>query len=246
MKRVITTVAVIILAIALMYAASFMPPMGNPDNPTARHVIPRYLEQGVEEAGAENIITGIILNYRGYDTNGEVTVIFAALLAVLAVLSREKRSYPAHTFTPAIKPSPAIVTTVRFMVPFIILFSIYTILHGDISPGGGFQGGAIIGGSLIAFTTVFGLDEALRRIPRRFRVLLEGSAVVMFIFVGLLGIALGANYLTFMLPGVPVNVQPVLRLIMLLFIEIGIGVGGAMIFTSILFALLKEEQRDSG
>ena len=68
-----------VLMLALFYIATLMPPMGDPDNPTMLNVVPHYLERGVEEAGAENIITGIILNYRGYDTMGEVTVIFSVL-----------------------------------------------------------------------------------------------------------------------------------------------------------------------
>ncbi|MFH0847072.1 MAG: hydrogen gas-evolving membrane-bound hydrogenase subunit E [Chloroflexota bacterium] len=239
MKRFITGFAILLLTGGLIYTVSLLPPMGEAVSPTRLNTIPRYLEHGVEEAGAENIITGIILNYRGYDTMGEVTVIFSALAAVLAVLGREKKSYPRHSVS--VSPTVATITTARFLVPFIILFSVYTILHGDVSPGGGFQGGAIIGASLVLFTTIFGFETAQSKIPRRLRVLLEGSAVIAFIFCGLLGLFAGTNFLTYILPGVPVTLQPVVRTVMLLLIEIGIGTGGAMIFTSIIFALLKEE-----
>ncbi len=240
MKRAITIASIALLAAGLVFIALMLPPMGEADSPTATNVIPRYLERGVEEAGADNIITGIILNYRGYDTMGEVTVIFSALAAVLAIVSRERLGNARGKDDEKTPPSPAIQATVRVLVPFILLFSVYTILHGDISPGGGFQGGAVIGASFIIFTTVFGLAESLRRIPAKLRVPLEGAAPITFFVIGLAGILVGASFLTYVLPGVSPATQPVIRTIMLLIIETGIGTGGAIIFTSILFALLKE------
>jgi len=240
MKRAIAAISVILLALGLIYVAMLLPPMGGLNNPTAVNVIPRYLERGVEEAGAENIVTGIILNYRGYDTMGEVTVIFSALAAVLAIVSREKKHHVQNQNNNATELSLATRATVRFLVPFILLFSVYTILHGDICPGGGFQGGAVIGASFIIFTTVFGLTESLRRIPAKMRISLEGTAVIGFFVVAFIGIIAGTNFLAYLLPGVTPAAQPVIRTLMFLLIEVGIGVGGAVIFTSILFALLKE------
>lgn len=241
MKNTLIAILIGVLALTLFYTVTLLPPMGEPGNPTARHIIPRYLEYGVEEAGAENIVTGVILNYRGYDTLGEVTVIFAALVAVLGVLSGRKKDPAVRFDALGIAPSLIVRTTVILLVPFIMLFSIYTILHGDVSPGGGFQGGAIIGASLIVFTTILGLPESIRKVPDRFRIPLEGAAPMVFILVGILGVFVGSNFLTYILPGISPGLQATFRTMMLLMLEMGIGVGGAMIFTSILFALLREE-----
>ncbi len=243
MKNFVAMLFIGVLAVLLLYVVTLLPPMGNKDNPTNLNVIPRYLEHGEREAGTENIVTGILLNYRGYDTMGEVTVIFSALVAVLAVVSRgKKKALYAYVDRSNVKSSVIVRVAVRFLVPFIILFSIYTILHGDVLPGGGFQGGAVIGASLIIFTIVFGLRESTRRIPARLRIPLEGSAVMTFFVIGILGIIGGANFLTYILPQVSAQIQPAVRTWMLLIMEVGIGVGGAMIFISILFALLREEE----
>ena len=243
MKKILTFVIMAGLVALLLYVVAGMPRMGDPENPTNSNVIPRYLEGSEEEAGAENVVTGIIINYRGYDTMGEVTVIFTALAAVLAVLGREKRgriyAYFDHS---EVRSSVIVRTFVTFLIPFIIMFSVYTILHGELSPGGGFQGGAIFGASMIIFTTIFGLWEASRRIPQGIRLPLEGAAVLTFFLVGVLGIIGGEAFLTFLLPYVGGSVQASLRVWLIVIVEIGIGVGGAMIFTSILFAMIREEE----
>ncbi|MFH1640233.1 MAG: hydrogen gas-evolving membrane-bound hydrogenase subunit E [Chloroflexota bacterium] len=243
MKKWLAAVFTGMLSLTLLYAACIMPPMGEPDNPSAQNIVPHYLEYGVEEAGAENIVTCIILNYRGYDTLGEVTVLFCAVTAVLAVLSRKKKGLAASIpeNPTGVAPSAIILTAVRIMVPFILLFSVYTILHGNVSPGGGFQGGAIIGASLIIFTSLFGLNEAEKRIPERIRIPLEDAPVIAFLVVGVSGVFFGTNFLTYLLPGIPVPFQTAVRTFMLLLVGVGIGTGVAMEFISILFALLKEE-----
>ena len=99
----------------------------------------------------------------------------------------------------------------------------------------------ISGASLIAITTVFGFWKSAKRIPTRFRIPLEGSIVMVFLVVGIAGIIGGGDFLTYILPKASVQIQPVIQAWMLHLIEIGIGVGGTIILTSILFALLREE-----
>ena len=70
----------------LAWASSDRPPFAAPDTPANLHVAPRYLEQGPVEAGVPNVVTAVLASYRGYDTLGEVTVIFTAGIGVLALL----------------------------------------------------------------------------------------------------------------------------------------------------------------
>jgi|LSQX01.2.fsa_nt_gb multicomponent Na+:H+ antiporter subunit B len=76
----------------LLQAVSEMPPYGQPDNPTVNDVVERYVEKGVEESGGLNLITNIILDYRGYDTLLETTVLFTAVMAIILVLSSRGES----------------------------------------------------------------------------------------------------------------------------------------------------------
>jgi len=82
-------IVVLIIGATLAVAVAGMPAFGSSDAPAYTHVASRYLEKGVEETGVGNIVTAIVVYYRGYDTFGEVTVIFTAGAAVIALLGRE-------------------------------------------------------------------------------------------------------------------------------------------------------------
>lgn len=73
-------------AVALGLAARGLPAPGDPASPASRRVSPRYIERGYVETGARNLVTGVIVDYRGYDTMGETIVIFTAGLACLLIL----------------------------------------------------------------------------------------------------------------------------------------------------------------
>ena len=74
------------LVLLLAYASSDRPRFAAPEAPANLHVAPRYLEQGPKETGVPNVVTAVLASYRGYDTLGEVTVIFTAGIGVLALL----------------------------------------------------------------------------------------------------------------------------------------------------------------
>ena len=76
---------------ALIYGTLDMPHFGDPDAPAHQHVAPRYLEKSQEEIGIPNVVTGVLASYRGYDTLGELTVIFTAGVGVLALLGIRRR-----------------------------------------------------------------------------------------------------------------------------------------------------------
>ncbi len=242
-KKLIVICSLAVLGGLLLFTVGEMPLFGSKDSPDKTHVIPRYLEKGEEEAGAKNIITGVILNYRGYDTEGEVSVIFSALCAVIALLGRERRRLSRSGVDAAGRPTSVIVNTVvKFLVPIILFFAVYVMLHGEDSPGGGFQGGAIVGASIIIFTLAFGLPRSTDRIPVGFRIPLESIAVLAFLSMGFLGMLFGVNFLTFILPGLSSRMAHTVRFFMLSFIEVGIGVAGGIIFTSIVFSMIREDE----
>jgi len=240
MRRALIIALLVLAAVPLLFGVSQLPPIGSTGNPTYTHVVPRYLEEGAEEAGAENIVTAVILNYRGYDTNGEVTVIFTALVAVLGVLTFAKataaKSEPAEETPVPAPPMPVSPVTrfiVRILAPFILLFSIYMVIYGHTSPGGGFQGGTIVGALLIAVSLVSGSAQAKRLLPERIRPWLQPAAVLAFALVGVAGLWLIGPYLSFPVEGELVF----LRTPWLTIIEFGIGIGGAAIVASIFWAM---------
>lgn len=89
-------VALLVLTVnyLLLLVVVELPPYGNPQNPTNNYVIERYVEQGVEESGGYNLVGNILLDYRGFDTYLETTVIFSAVVAVTLTLASLGKKYP--------------------------------------------------------------------------------------------------------------------------------------------------------
>lgn len=84
-------VAVVVAGGALLYAVVDMPVLGDPGAPANLHVAPHYLHESMREVGLPNVVTSVLASYRGYDTFGEVVVIFTAGIGVLALLGRGRR-----------------------------------------------------------------------------------------------------------------------------------------------------------
>lgn len=76
---------------ALVYGTWDLPPFGEPDTPVHTHVGPYYLEQSIPDTGVPNVVASVLTSYRGFDTLGEVIVIFTAAIGVLLLLRRAQR-----------------------------------------------------------------------------------------------------------------------------------------------------------
>ena len=77
---------------ALIYGTLDMPAYGDPAAPIHHHVAPRYVEESPHEVGLPNIVTSVLASYRGFDTFGELTVIFTAGTGVMLVLTRRRET----------------------------------------------------------------------------------------------------------------------------------------------------------
>lgn len=154
----------------LLETASYLPSFGNPNNPVNNEVSQRYIEKGMEETGAVNIVAGMILDYRAFDTLGESNVLFVAACSVLILLriSSDKNDRSAQLEMEADdrmyepKNDSILQKSAVLLTPLILMFGIYVILNGHISPGGGFSGGAVMGAGLILYLNAFGFKKTER------------------------------------------------------------------------------------
>ncbi len=89
--KILPLLVIAVTASALIYGTLDMPFFGDPNAPIHAHVAPRYLTQSSEEIGIPNVVTSVLASYRGYDTLGEVTVVFTAAIGVLLLLSKSKK-----------------------------------------------------------------------------------------------------------------------------------------------------------
>ena len=155
--RVLAVVSCIIFALVMLYVVAHIPEFGKA-NPAYDEVANRYIEKTIEETGAVNVVAGMILDYRAFDTLGESFVLFTALICSTVLLRQDKKKETDLYFDTS---GDSILRSVGLiLVPCIMVFGIYVVLNGHISPGGGFSGGAIIGAGLIILSSSQGFSKA--------------------------------------------------------------------------------------
>lgn len=156
------------IILVLLWTVAYLPSFGNAGNPDNNEVSARYIERGLQETGAVNIVTGMILDYRAFDTFGESCVLFIASCCVLVLLridasdgskSTKKRLAEANDRIYEPKNDVILQKCACILVPIIFLFGIYIVLNGHLSPGGGFSGGAVLGSGLILYLNAFGFQK---------------------------------------------------------------------------------------
>lgn len=91
-SRILPLVVVTLTGATLIYGTLDMPLYGDPEAPINRHVVPRYLNESLEETNVPNVVAAVLASYRGYDTLGETTVIFTAGIGVLLLLGGRRRN----------------------------------------------------------------------------------------------------------------------------------------------------------
>lgn len=225
-RKIISAILLAVLLIGMIYCLREIP-FGH----TRSQVREYYIEHGIEDTGATNIVTSVVLNYRGFDTLGEVTVLFLAAIGLSAVLYRKKKTDKR----PGRKSSLILYTGCRFLFPMIMLFGTYIFIHGHLTPGGGFQGGAIIASGFLL--TMLGCWK-WRGIKKTAFKITESIAGLVFIVVGLLGLLYAGYFLANHLPkGLP-NTLFSAGIIPIIYVAVGFKVGAEL--TGVLDNLIEE------
>lgn len=166
-----------VIIVTLLVTVSYLPEFGSPDNPNNNEVVEKYNKDGLHDTGATNNVAGMILDYRAFDTLGESHVLFVAAVCVMILLRLEvgkdgtptdkKRAEEENDRLYEPKNDKILQLSAKILVPVIIMYGIYVVLNGHLSPGGGFSGGAIIGAGLILYVNAFGFEKAKRIMNRK-------------------------------------------------------------------------------
>ena len=265
-----------ILGAVLIYCAHGFPPWGNPNSPASRHVSPYYIEQTMRDTSVPNIVTAVLADYRSYDTMFETIVIFTAGIACIFLLRTRRRTktetrlyrhvptgitlriekggqFPedSHDFERIDSewvPYDLIVkTTCRLIVPFIQLFAFYVIAHGHYSPGGGFQGGVILGAAMLLLAVSFDLRSAKRRLGEKRAVLLGTLGVFLYAGTGIVCNLFGANYLDYSALAPLFGADSIsARSHGILIVEIGVGIAVMAVMIMLYYNISSAGKQDEG
>lgn len=198
----------IALVAVLLLTVSYLPPTGNAANPDNNVVAERYIENGLEETGAMNIVSGMILTYRAFDTFGETNVLFIATCCVMILLMIDDEILIKQELKNDRRFEPkndVILQGIAFVLcPIIFIFGIYVILNGHLSPGGGFSGGAIIGAGLILYVSAFGFKKTQKFFNEHIYKIAKITALCMYGLIGSYFYMTGANGIENHIPlGIP-------------------------------------------
>lgn len=230
------------LVAMLLLAVSYLPSFGHAWNPVNNEVAERYIEDGLQETGAVNIVTGMILDYRAFDTLGESHVLFIATCTVLILLrlDGDKKGngtgyYMENDRTHEPKNDVILQTVARILVPPIFIFGIYIILGGHLGPGGGFSGGAVIGAGLILYLNAFGFQKTERFFTQKTYKRMSFCALACYCLAKSYSFYTGANHIESVIPlGTPGAILSS-GLILVLNICVGIVVAGTMYTFYVMF-----------
>jgi multicomponent Na+:H+ antiporter subunit B len=215
-------------ALPMLAGVMALPRPGDPAAPVHAGVAAHVVALGAEETGADNLVTAVLLGYRGYDTFGEVVIMFAALAAVMSVLGHHPGGHwSADTDEVAI--SPVVGFVIRLLAPFIAAFAVLVVLRGHLSPGGGFQAGVMLGALLVLLSVVNGRGRPLlapTAVPW-----LQAAGPLTFTFAALLGLVTTGVVLG--LPLAPVWARGAV----MLGLELGIAIGTATIILGLFLSM---------
>ena len=200
-------------------------------NLTARY----YAEHTAADLGSANIVTAIVVTYRGLDTLGEVTVLFLAAAIVGLVLARGKKADPVRR-----DPTPVgemLDTGSRMLAPLIMLLGVYVFVNGHLTPGGGFQGGAIIASGVLLLL----LAAPRRHFAHTLISTIESLSGIAYVAIGVAGVFLAGGFLdNRILPIGPLGALFSAGAIPLIYSLIGLKVGAE--FSSMLADLSETEE----
>lgn len=198
-----------------------------------------------EERHATDIVTAITFDYRGLDTLGEELILFASVIGVAVMLRRhrdEREATVKETERPfAIRPVSNASDAVRLLTAALIgpsvTFGLYIVAHGQISPGGGFQGGTILASVPLIVYLAATPERYLRIAPTHLVERAEAAGVLAFIVIGLIGFFATGIFLDniFPLGPMPPNISSS-GMIFLLNLATGLEVSGGFVFLLTAFA----------
>jgi len=179
--RIISIILTVSIITVLLVTLSYMPRFGYPGNPTNNEVYMFYIKNAVNDTRALNVVAAILLEYRAFDTLGEAFVLFTAAVSIIMIL-RVPGVKPIISKADIGKQPFMLRFSVMLVAPFILIFGIYILLNGHLTPGGGFSGGAILGVGLSLYAVAYGVKKV--RTIFSFKVLMIGmtSALLFYVF----------------------------------------------------------------
>lgn len=183
---------VLILVVLAFFLFLFLSRVAGIDTPAQlTGVGAGYVDRSIEELNSPNVVTAVVVTYRGIDTLGEVSVLFLAAAAISLLLRTAVKSSGEGSVKEKRPASEILTTGTDMLVPVIVLFGVYIFLNGHLSPGGGFQGGAVVASAvLLLFLAYPGY-----KLRHGILAALESLSGTAYVVIAVLGLAMASGFL---------------------------------------------------
>jgi multicomponent Na+:H+ antiporter subunit B len=238
------------LLAGVLFAVSFAHPrMGDPMAPVHQHVAPWYLSETPVLIDIPNVVTAILASFRGYDTLGEVIVVFTAGIGVLSVLGFRPKKRPrlsgesmaAHVR--GVQHHAILRVVGKLIIPLLMLFGLVVQFHGEYSPGGGFSAGALFAAAVMLYGILEGADRSARAMPQATMLALAALGATLYTGVGIACMLLGGRFLEYgVLAADPVAGQQ----LGILLVEFGVGLTVAAVLIMIFNTIANRATYEGG
>jgi len=190
-----------VLAGLLVWAVTGLPDLGHPRGPYA-DLAPRIM---LDERHVANAVTGVTFDLRGFDTLGEEMILFAAALGAAVLLRAQRTEHEAEAAAAMEEErGPGTADALRalgaVLVGPLLLLGTYVVVHGALTPGGGFQGGVLLAGALLLVYAA-GQVAAIRRVrPVALVEVADAVGAGAYMLVAVAGLVFGVAVMDNVLP----------------------------------------------
>ncbi|MDC0049103.1 hypothetical protein OAL09_07170 [Verrucomicrobia bacterium] len=235
--KIFGLIAVLVVGALLLSATSDFPDWRDKDSPANESPVSSfYIEKTEKLTKVPNMVTAVLADYRGYDTMFETVVIFIAGIGIIAVLRNFDGPNSSSIKRENNDEGGGLLArfTCSLILPFIQIFALYVVAHGHHSPGGGFQGGVMLGASYILAALAFGLSKAKDIFSERRTMIFAAVGIFIYVGWGVLCLLFGKEFLNYeaLDPILPGDAK-MARSHSMLIVEIGV----AFTVTAIMFSM---------
>lgn len=246
-RTVVYVVSAFIAFGVLMMAVGGLPPFGSFSGPYTDFI----LQTGTLVRSVDNMPTAVNFDYRGFDTLGEEFIFFTSVAGVLFLFSGVKGKTQEHQEPVESERERGQTGAIRWfpigLAAFIAALGMDVGAHGQLTPGGGFQGGAIFGGGMACIYLAFGLTTLVKTLKKETFDMLEALGAFSFAALGAAALLIVGAFLQNIMPlgqtGATVSGGTIYFLSCAVFVEIACG------FTVLMLVFLKqtrESEEDEG
>jgi multicomponent Na+:H+ antiporter subunit B len=232
---------VVITGALLLFGTTDLPSFGDAQSPVNTHVGADYLLRTPTDIDIPNAVAAVLASYRGFDTFGEVVVIFTAGIGVLALLMRTPVKTSVQQSVASMRDHVVLRIVAKMLIPLILLFGLYVQFHGEYGPGGGFQAGVIFASAFFLYAMLFGLSAARKIVNMGLVRLLSAIGVLIYGSVGVISLLNGYNFLDYhALAADPIDAQHY----GIILVELGVGITVASVMIIIFFTFSSRRQNE--